>query len=251
MSLAEWLGPEKWRSELPHSSSSHVFLWITRGQGRCVIEGIRHGLGVHNAVCIPAKTLFALDIGRQCFGTVCLIPTGSPILMPDQQMILRIRDVRVQGELTAILEAMQQESGKKHAFVDESLQAYASLLTIWLRRAMIDGPEESVAYSAAQRLVIAFAALIERDFASGKTMSEYARLLGVTPTHLTRICRSCSGLTASELLTQRIVHASREFLAKTNHPANQIAAMLGFKSAAYFSRFVLRHTGHSPSALRA
>jgi AraC family transcriptional activator of pobA len=30
-----------------------------------------------------------------------------------------------------------------------------------------------------------------------------------------------------------------------------IAASLGFGSAAYFSRFILHHTGHTPSQLRS
>ncbi|MEO0772614.1 MAG: helix-turn-helix domain-containing protein, partial [Pseudomonadota bacterium] len=74
--------------------------------------------------------------------------------------------------------------------------------------------------------------------------------LGVTPTHLTRACRSSAGMTASELLTGRTVYAMRDLLETTDHPANRIAAMLGFKSAAYFSRFVLQHTGQTPTNLR-
>ena len=81
-------------------------------------------------------------------------------------------------------------------------------------------------------------------------MSDYARALGVTPTHLTRACRASAGMTASELLTRRVVHAVRDLLETTDHPANRVAAMLGFRSAAYFSRFVLQHTGHTPTALR-
>ena len=104
--------------------------------------------------------------------------------------------------------------------------------------------------SAAQRLAMAYCALIERDYTTGKPMSAYARTLGVTPTHLTRACRSSAGLTASELLTGRIVHAVRELLETTDHPANRVASMLGFRSAAYFSRFVLQHTGQTPTGLR-
>ena len=115
---------------------------------------------------------------------------------------------------------------------------------------MIDHLEVMPEPTAAQRLAMAYAALVERDYTSGKPMAEYARALGVTPTHLTRACRASAGLTASELLTGRIVHALRELLETTDHPVNRVAAMLGFRSAAYFSRFVLQHTGQTPSALR-
>lgn len=250
MTIAQWTGQGSWRAELPHSAPHHALLWITRGQGRALIEGVLRGLSVHTALCIPAGTLFSLDLGKQSFGTVCTIPARGPVLMPDQPTLLRVRDVLAQAELTGILEAMQREQNAARPFVDEAMMAHAALLTVWLRRWIIDQPDSPPEFSAAQRLTMAYASLVERDHATGKPMAEYARTLGVTPTHLTRACRSSAGMTASELLTRRTVHAVRDLLETTDHPANRVAAMLGFKSAAYFSRFVLQHTGQTPTGLR-
>ncbi len=252
MSVAQWTGSGTgaWRAELPHSSPDHALIWITRGQGKALVEGVRRGLTTHTVLCIPARTLFALELGKQSFGTVCLIPAGGPILMPDQPTILRIRDVQAQAELTGILEALQREQAKARVFSDEAMDAHGTLLTVWLRRAIIDHQDETPEPTTSQRLAMAYAALIERDYSTGKPMADYARTLGVTPTHLTRVCRACAGLTASDLLTRRIVHAVRDLLQKGEHPANRVAAMLGFRSAAYFSRFVQHHTGKTPSALR-
>jgi AraC family transcriptional activator of pobA len=82
------------------------------------------------------------------------------------------------------------------------------------------------------------------------SMADHARELGVTPTHLTRVCKAQTGQTAAALLTGRLVHASRTLLEETKFPARDIARHLGFNSAAYFSRFVAQHCGCSPSALR-
>lgn len=250
MSLHQWLGEEEWRSELPHSRESHALIWITRGQGRTVIDGVLRGVTVHTALCIPAGTMIHLDLSPQSFGTVCVVPRRSPVLMPDQPTILRVRDADAQNELSALLEVMQREQKSDRPFVDEAMNAHAALLTVWLRRAIIDQRDDKIDYTAAQRLAMAYTALIERDFSSGKPMADYAKALGVTPTHLTRACRTSSGMTASELLTGRTVYAMRDLLETTDHPANRVAAMLGFKSAAYFSRFVLQHTGQTPTALR-
>ena len=250
MTLAHWTGAPTWKAELPHSSDMHALIWLTRGQGRCMVGGVRRGVGVHNAICIPAGTIFSLDLGKQGFGQVSLIPPGGPVLMPDTPQHLRIRDAQAQAELTAILEAMQREQNQHRPFKDEFMNAQASLLTVWLRRAMIEMSDPPDKPLAAQRLVTAYAALVERDHMSGKPMSDYAEYLGVTPTHLTRSCRQCLGMTASDFLTRRAVYAVRLLLESSDHPFNRIAAMSGFRSAAYFSRFVLHHTGHSPSALR-
>ncbi|WP_101066331.1 helix-turn-helix transcriptional regulator [Roseovarius salinarum] len=251
MTLAQWVQGAAWRAELPHSCDSHAFVWITRGQGRCIVEGVRRGFGMHNALVIPAGTMFAIEVGKQAFGMVCLVPPGGTVLMPDTFQHLRVRDVHAQAELTSLFEVMQREQNGRRPFADEALNANASLITVWLRRAMIDHGERPPDSPAAERLVMAYCALVERDYRSGRTMGDYAQILGVTPTHLSRSCRKACGLTAAELLTQRTLHAARELLAETREPVRNIARHLGFSSAAYFSRFILHHTGHSPTDLRA
>lgn len=248
--VAQWASGTDWRLALLHGNAEHAFIWITRGQGIAVIGGVRRGVGVHNALAIPAGTLFALDLGKTGFGVVCLIPTGGPVLMPDEPQHLRIRDVAGQNELTALLEAMQREQTTAGHFMDEALDAQATLLSVWLRRAMISHPDDRRP-KAAERLVMAYAALVERDYASGRTMADHARTLGVTPTHLTRVCKVVLGRTAAEVLTERSLHAARDMLESGTRPIGQIAASLGFGSAAYFSRFIQHQTGQSPSALRA
>jgi AraC family transcriptional activator of pobA len=248
--VAQWAGGADWRLTLLHDSAEHALVWITRGQGIAVIGGVRRGVGVHNALAIPAGTLFALDLGKTGFGAVCLIPPGGPVLMPDEPQHLRIRDVAGQNELTALFEAMQREQTTAGHFMDEALNAQATLISVWLRRAMISHPDDRRP-KAAERLVMAYAALVERDYASGRSMADHARTLGVTPTHLTRVCKAVLGRTAAEVLTERSLHAARDMLESGTRPIGQIAASLGFGSAAYFSRFIQHHTGQSPSALRA
>ena len=250
VTLQQWAEGADWAVELQHSCKDHALIWQTRGQGRCIIEGIRQGISVHSALVIPAGTPFSIELNRQNFALVCLIPQGGPVLMPDTPQILRIRDAQGQTELTALFEAMQREQNTARDFMDEALNAQAALVGVWLRRVMIASPTERRKTTAAERLVRAYAALLERDHATGKPMADYARALGVTPTHLTRTCRQCAGQTAAELLTERSLHAVRTELEKGTLPIAQVAAIMGFNSAAYFSRFVQHHTGHSPSALR-
>lgn len=250
LTLAQWAGGANWALELQHSEHEHALIWQTRGQSRCVIEGVRRGLGVHTALAIPAGAVFSLELGAQNFGLVALVPAMSPLMMPDHPVLLRIREAQTQAELTTIFDAMQREQNSHRPFMDEALTAHGELLTVWLRRAMIETDQADARPSAAQRLVQAYTALIERDFRSGKPMADYAQNLGVTPTHLTRVCRQCAGQTASDLLTERSLHAARWALERGDRPVAQIAAELGFNSAGYFSRFIQHHTRLSPSALR-
>lgn len=247
--IAQWTRGTDWRVGLPHGQQDHALLWITRGQARILLDGVQRGLGVHNAVAIPAGSVIALTPGPQCFGWVCSIAPKGRIMMPDTAQVLRILDVHNQAELTGILEAMQRETNRDQPFADEALAAHAALMTVWLRRMMIRH-EMPPRVSAAARLVAAYTALIERDFTQPKVMADYAADLGVTPTHLTRACRQSAGLTAADLLVRRTLHAAREALEDGDLPISHVAASLGFGSAAYFSRFIQHHTGQTPTALR-
>lgn len=249
MTLVQWAHGAEWRLTLQHSCQHHAFVWMTRGQGIAVVEGVRRGVGVHNALVLPAGTIFSLDAGKTGFGLVCEMPAQAAAPMPDRPLHLRVREVIGQNELTSIFEAMQREQNDARPFSEESVDAQAALMSVWLRRAMLSQPEEATP-GAAERLVRAYAALIERHHASTRSMADHARTLGVTPTHLTRVCRRLSGLSAAELLTERSLHAARDLIEASERPMAQIAAELGFGSAAYFSRFILHHTGKTPSDLR-
>mgnify|MGYP000047051284 CR=1 FL=1 len=53
---------------------------------------------------------------------------------------------------------------------------------------------------------------------------------------------SGAGLTAADLITQRVLYAARDMLESGDLPIRLIADMLGFSSAAYFTRFIQNQT---------
>lgn len=250
MTLAQLSRGTPWRIELQHSHDADLLIWTTRGQGRVHLMGRRRGLGVHNAVFVPARSLLALDIGRQGFAQVVRMPPSSIAGFPREPQLLRIRDVQMQGELTGLLDAMQRELNAGRPLADEATAAHAALLSVWFRRAMTALLDPEPRASAAERLVAAFAELVSRNYRDGRPMASYAEALDVTPTHLTRVCKQCAGLTAADILTERTLHAARTALADTDSPVRDIAMSLGFSSAAYFTRFIQHHTGRAPTALR-
>ena len=258
MTLAQMspLGP--WQASLPHARPEHLFIWITRGQGRALIRGLRRGIGANNVLYLPPGTQFALETGPQCFGQAFLVEDGDHRLLPTSAQHLRIRDVTAQGELSAIVEMIQREQTQVQALQAEALVAKFNLVAVWLRRQMLVMLEEGDRVSpaligretAGQRLSRRFADLLEREFRMGRTMADFAAELEVTPTHLTRVCRENAGITAADMITQRVLHEARQLLAQPVPTVQKVASHLGFGSAAYFTRFIQNHTGLTPSALR-
>lgn len=249
-SLSQLAEGEEWRVGLVHDHPYDLLIWITRGQGVTILDGERRGVGAHNAIYVPAGTMYALDLSRQSVGQVVILPRTLEMQTPDMAMLLRIRAVQTQSELTALIESAGREDAAQRVFCNEALEGYARLILVWLRRQM--GLEEHVRGKpkAAQRLSRAFSAEVAARFTTGDVMADYAARLGVTPTHLTRATKAATGKTAADLLTERILHEARALLVETETPAQQIAKHLGFGSAAYFTRFIQHHTGQVPSKLR-
>ncbi len=249
MTLAQMTHSGTWQLEQLHLRDHHLLLWITRGQGRLLLHGLRRGFGAHNAIFIPAGKLLAIETGRHIQGQALIIPNDGRVLLPDRTQQLRLQDGLAQAELTGLLEDLRREIHENRTYLTESLTAIASLVSIWLRRQMqLHGAPPRA--SSAERIVRRFADILAETYSSGRPMQDYARDLDITPTHLTRVCRQSSGLTAADMLSQVVQHQARMMLIKTSIPINEIADSLGFGSAAYFTRFSQQHFGASPSQVR-
>ncbi|SDO70100.1 AraC family transcriptional regulator, transcriptional activator of pobA [Lutimaribacter pacificus] len=246
--IVQFAGGAPWRLELLHAHDHDMLFWITRGQGRAIVEGTRRGIGAHNALFLPAGTLYALDLGAQSFGLALTLPDGPALGFGRMARHLRIRDQQAQADLTAILDAMQRETARTAALQERALAAHAQLVAVWMHRQDVEPP--ATGNTAARRLVAAYCDLLVRRHRSGVSMAELADALGVTPTHLSRSCKNMCGLTAAEMQTQVSLHAARDLIETGTAPLSRIASHLGFGSAAYFSRFITQHTGKTPSALR-
>ncbi|MCV2886731.1 helix-turn-helix transcriptional regulator [Ruegeria aquimaris] len=247
--LAQLTARGAWQVTLPHDRSHHLLVWITRGQGTCILDGAREGFGAHNALFLPARHLFILEPGRGCLGQALSIPAGATTLLPDKPQHLRIRDTSSQAELTGLLDAIGQEQLANRPYVTEAVNATANLVGIWLLRKSAT-LSSTLPETPARRLVCKYLNRLVTDFDSGDSVAMHAAALGVTPEHLTRTCKTATGKTASELLSGRIEHAARSLICGTKRPIGVIASDLGFASIQSFSRFVRQQTGQSPRDLR-
>ncbi|MCZ2525960.1 helix-turn-helix domain-containing protein [Streptomyces sp. HB2AG] len=96
----------------------------------------------------------------------------------------------------------------------------------------------------------AFAELITRPGAAGRTVRECADRLGVSPGYLTQAVRAATGRPPGRLLIEARVYQAQQMLTHTELTVRQVAARTGFDDPAYFGRFFRRETGSSPGAFR-
>jgi len=96
-----------------------------------------------------------------------------------------------------------------------------------------------------------FRALLEARLGTEHRVAAYARAVGLTPGHLSALCRRDLGRTAGACVRDRLALEAKRLLLHTDMTAAEVADRLGFGDPAYFARFFRREAGSPPSAYRA
>lgn len=251
--LGQGAPASRWRTEAMRSHATPRLFYFARGQGRITVAGLTSGYGPNNLIFIPAGTMYGFELGPTVFGQMLTLPHAMADDWPDMPVHLRLRDVAGQKELLALIEGLEREMTSTRPGNLRAAGHHAGLLSVFLDRqiaAQPVDPAQDRAQTTAARLVAGFTDLIERHFRSDRGVAEYAAELGVTPTHLTRCCKQTCGQSALSLLANRRHYEACVMLRDTATPVQDVAAAVGFQSAAYFSRAFQARSGQSPSAFR-
>jgi AraC family transcriptional regulator, transcriptional activator of pobA len=95
-----------------------------------------------------------------------------------------------------------------------------------------------------------FRQLVELHYREGLSIDGFARLLGVTRSHLHDACARSVGATPLGLIHERLIEEACRRLEETELSVEQIGYSLGFRDPGYFNRFFKRRRGLAPGAFR-
>ena len=246
--LATHQRSEAWRTDAAQSLDHPILFWITRGQGRIMVDCRMRGIGPNTAIFIPPHTLFSYEMFASPQGMVVSLPRDDTSGLPRKPALLKASSVQMQSEITGLLDALSRELGELRPGQRRAVMAYVMMLGVWIDRALTGQPQGELGKS--ERVLQKFSHVVSIGHRDGKSLGEFAADLQVTPTHLTRLTQNAVGKPASALLQERVIQAACEALLHTDRPVQDIAEKLGFSSPAYFTRAFQAHTGKSPSAFR-
>lgn len=92
--------------------------------------------------------------------------------------------------------------------------------------------------------------LDDHEYIKHREISYYADKLCVTPKYLSEVCKQISGYAANYWITRYTITYISQQLKDKRKSFVEISDELGFSSPAYFSRYVQKYLGASPSELR-
>ena len=95
-----------------------------------------------------------------------------------------------------------------------------------------------------------FKKLIELNYNRLKLPKEYAALLYITPNHLNALCQDILGVSAGELIRNRIILEAKRLLINLDLSISEIAYRLNFSDNSYFTKFFKKHVNITPEEFR-
>lgn len=253
-SLAAIQSGGKWRLASLHAEAAPVLYSLTRGQGRVILSGRTRGLNAPCYLYVPAQHALRFEFSGAISGTKLRIDPTAVSDLPTEPRLLRGLSAQDQRTIAHHLGQIEEERAGAGIAAERAIAAHANLLSVAMERAHAAAGAPAWCDTKSQRIVERFMALIEDDIAEGAldgpSVADYAARLGITATHLTRVCQAETGQGASSYLQDRLLSEARRRLKETKQPVRIIAKDLGYRSAAYFTRAYGARIGQTPSATR-
>jgi AraC family transcriptional activator of pobA len=239
----------------------HQFQLLERGHAQVVLDRVPYKVQAPAALMVAPGCVHAFGYAPESAGLQVTVPSArlqvalaaAPLLaarLPTSHVLQGERVRRARRQVHQLFANLATEFEQAAPGRTEALAAHLLLLATWFLREAGDVPAQQARRSWRDTLVQRYRALLEVQLKRHQPIGAYAQQLKVTPDHLSRVCRAATGLSALELLHERLVLEARRLLAYTQASIAEVARELGFDDPAYFSRFFARRAGLAPHAYR-
>ncbi|WP_299578463.1 helix-turn-helix domain-containing protein [uncultured Sunxiuqinia sp.] len=248
---------ERRQNQLPHLHNFYSIFWIQSGQAvhatdfvEYVIEkdtllfvppGLKHRM-VLDQIATGYSILFNEEFLRYNRKEYTPIKEYDLFNNPEFKTLIKVEgDTKVQLNLLvkAMMDEVQQPD--KH-----SQDVVLNLLHLFLLHSIriFETQYQPISEEESDSLtIIRFKKLIEENYTREKSVSAYADMLQLSPTCLSEVAKKSSGITAGEMIRNRIIDEAKQKLFATDMSGKEIAYTLGFEDPSYFSRFFKKYTG--------
>ncbi|WP_426671510.1 AraC family transcriptional regulator [Mucilaginibacter sp. McL0603] len=155
----------------------------------------------------------------------------------------------LQQEIISLFENIITESEKPERMGMDMIRTLLLQIFILLNRTSTDNKEKQLpTYN--YTLLKTFQKLIEKNFATLKLPKDYAELLYITPNHLNAICNDLLGISAGEVIRNRILLEAKRLLINLDLSVAEIGYRLNFSDNSYFTKFFKKYAGSTPEEFR-
>lgn len=148
-----------------------------------------------------------------------------------------------------LFEGIVAETEHKDVFNADMARLLMMQLFIMVNR--LNGNDKvNGALSYNQTLVRNFQQLVDGHYNRLKLPRDYAAMLYITPNHLNAVCNDVLGLSAGDVIRNRVLLEAKRMLTNRQLNINEIAFRLSFSDNSYFTKFFKKTEGATPEQFR-
>ena len=244
-----------------HTNLVQLF-FIEAGSGKLFSEGAIITLTAPCLLTVPANVLHGFQFDHQVKGEVITVSLGffdsllkERLGIKKQSNVLRCIEF---GEKTEVFKTLYQfkEKIKGEIYHERpeknfALKLYFELLYLELYREQIRSTSEPLR-SSNRNLVYfqQFQEAIRHHAQKLLSIKDFANTLGITQTHLNRVCHQVAGKSALQVVNDFTLNEAKKYLLNTSYSISEVAYFLNFNDPAYFSRLFKKQVGVCPGEFR-
>lgn len=105
-------------------------------------------------------------------------------------------------------------------------------------------------HTSGVQIVTQYKELVAKHYTETHRVSDYARMLNITPKYLNQVTREILDRTAKSIIHEQLTIQARRELKFSDDSIKQVAFKLGFSEPFHFSKYFKRQVGCSPSEYR-
>lgn len=244
---------------MPHLHDYYSIFWIESGEAIHATEFVEYSLKQDTILFVPPGLKHRMYIDKSVGGIYILF--NEDFIQYNRKNHVPLTEYRLfnnpdfKSLITVIPERRRKLRNITELILDEiqntddySGDIVLNLLHLFLleSRRIFDqqnqAPKEE-SDSTPDTTIIKFKQLIEENYTTQKNVTPYAEMLNMNPSCLNELTKRTTGITAGELIRNRVIGEIKKLLYSSSLSGKEIAFDLGFDDPAYFSRFFRKYTG--------
>ena len=251
---------------IPHLHDYYSIFWIESGEAIHATEFVEYSLKADTILFVPPGLKHRMYLDKSVGGVYILFneefvqynrvniqPLKNYRLFnnPDFKSLITVEDGNKE-KLSNITNLIHNELQNRDEYSQEIVLNLLHLFLLESRRIFDQqnqAPREE-SEETPDTTIIRFKQLIEDNFIREKNVSPYAGMLNMNASCLNELTKRVTGITAGELIRNRVIEETKKLLYSSRMSGKEIAYELGFEDPAYFSRFFKKYTGMTLNEFR-
>jgi len=244
---------------MPHLHDFYSIFWVESGEATHATEFVEYTLKSDTILFVPPGLKHRMYIDQSVGGIYILF--NEEFIQYNQKNHVPLKEYRLfnNPDFKSIINIIPETRARLKNITDlifdelripdgYSQDIVLNLLHLFLleSRRIFDQQNQAVIEKTEETpdsTIIQFKLLIEKNYQTQKNVSSYAEMLSMSPSCLNEVAKRTTGITAGELIRNRVIDETKKLLYSSSMSGKEIAFELGFDDPAYFSRFFKKYTG--------